>query len=90
MKRHQGVLRRMAVIEQVQKDIWTGRIVAVEDVPFFRQFGRFEQGIVLQRPGQASIKILGQRINIERAVSVGKRHLAMFLEMEFGIFTAID
>ena len=80
----------MAVIEQVQKDIWTGRIVAVEDVPFFRQFGRFEQGIVLQRPGQAGIKILGQRINIERAVSVGERHLAMFLEMEFGIFTAID
>ena len=90
MKRHQGVLRRMAVIEQVQKDIWTGRIVAVEDVHLVRQFRCVEQRIVLQRPGQPGIKILGQRIDIERAVSVGKRHLAMFLEMEFGIFTAID
>ncbi len=79
----------MAVIEQVQKDIWTGRIVAVEDVHLVRQFRCIEQGIISKHTRKAGGEILVKGVDVKRTMPVGDGNLTMLLEMKVGILAAI-
>jgi hypothetical protein len=79
----------MTAIKQIEKDLETGRIVAVEGLHFVRQLRYLEQGIIGKRMRKPRGKILAERIDVEGTISVCQRNFAVLLKMKIGILAAI-